>query len=48
LPTPDVHATFGPKVPDWGLFPNAEDMPSALEYVDELLAQSNVYPLSDG
>ena len=45
---PEVHTAFGPRVAGWGLLPNAEDMPTALEYVDEFLAQSDVYPLSGG
>ncbi len=45
---PEVHAAFGPRVDGWGLLPGAQDMPTALEYVDEFLAQSDVYPLSGG
>lgn len=48
---PDVHASFGPRVGEvessWGEMPNPADMPTALEYVDEFLEHSDVYPLSD-
>lgn len=50
---PEVHASFGDRVGDpvtgdnWGALPNAADMPTALQYVDEFLAQSDVYPLTD-
>ena len=50
---PDVHASFGDRVGDpvtgdnWGALPNATDMPIALQYVAEFLAQSDVYPLTE-
>lgn len=42
---PDAYATFGPSVEGEGGLPNAEAMPTALEYVDEFIAQSDIYPL---
>lgn len=42
---PDVHASFGPRVEGEGALPNPDDMPVALEYVDEFIAQSDVYPV---
>ncbi len=39
---PEVHAGFG--VPVFTIQPNADDMPTALEYVDEFVAQSDEYP----
>jgi hypothetical protein len=42
---PDVHASFGPRVQGQGGLPNADDMPTALAYVDEFLEQSVAYPL---
>jgi hypothetical protein len=50
---PDIHASFGDRVgdpvtgDDWGALPSAADMATALEYVDEFLAQSDVYPLTE-
>ena len=43
---PEVHASFGPRVEGENGLPNPEDMPTALEYVDEFIAQSDIYPLS--
>lgn len=42
---PDVHASFGPRVEGEDGLPNPEDMPTALEYVEEFLAQSDEYPV---
>ena len=42
---PDVHAGFGPRVEGEEALPSAEDLAIALEYVDEFLASSEVYPL---
>lgn len=42
---PDVHASFGPRVEGEGALPNPEDMPTAIQYVEEFLAQSDVYPV---
>ena len=46
---PEVHSGFGPRVgdtsDDWGELPDAADMKTALAYVDEFIAQSDVYPL---
>ncbi|MGB7861229.1 MAG: hypothetical protein WBM90_12080 [Acidimicrobiia bacterium] len=42
---PDVHASFGPRVEGENGLPNADDMPKALEYVDEFIGQSDIYPL---
>ena len=44
---PEIHAGFGPRVEGEGALPNPEDMPIAVQYVDEFIAQSDVYPLSD-
>lgn len=44
---PEVHASFGPRVEGEDGLPSAEDMPVALEYVEEFLAQSDVYPLGE-
>lgn len=45
---PEVHASFGPRPVGNEWLPGAADMPTALEYVDEFLAQSNAYPLETG
>jgi hypothetical protein len=42
---PEVHAGFGPRVEGEGGLPNAEDMPTAIQYVDEFVAQSDDYPV---
>lgn len=42
---PDVHASFGPRVEGENGLPNADDMPEALEYVDEFIRHSDAYPL---
>lgn len=42
---PDVHASFGQGVDGEGTMPNPDDMPRALQYVDEFIAQSDVYPI---
>ena len=44
---PDIHASFGPRVEGEDGLPSAEDMPVALEYVDEFLAQSDTYPIGE-
>ena len=44
---PEVHSAFGPPVPGQESLPAAEDMGTALEYVDEFLAASDVYPLGE-
>jgi len=44
---PDIHASFGPRVEGEDGLPSAQDMPVALEYVEEFLAQSDVYPLGE-
>lgn len=41
---PEVHATFGER--PFFRMPDAQDMPTALQYVEEFVAQSDVYPLS--
>lgn len=40
---PDVYAGFGNRI--FRTMPNAADMPTALEYVDEFVTQSDVYPV---
>lgn len=42
---PEVHAGFGPRVDGEGALPNPDDMPTALQYVEEFIAQSDKYPL---
>lgn len=42
---PDVRAGFAPPVEGEDSLPNSEDMPAALEYVHEFIAQSDTYPL---
>ena len=42
---PDVYASFVPRVEGENGLPSAEDMPTALGYVDEFIAQSDSYPL---
>lgn len=42
---PDVHASFGSRVEGENGLPNANDMPMAVEYVDEFIRQSDTYPL---
>lgn len=44
---PDVHANFGPRVEGEDGLPSADDMPVALQYVDEFVAQSDKYPLGE-
>lgn len=44
---PDVHASFGQGVDGVGTMPNPDDMPRALQYVDEFIAQSDLYPIDD-
>ena len=44
---PDIHASFGPRVEGEDGLPSVEDMPVALEYVDEFLAQSDTYPIAN-
>jgi hypothetical protein len=43
---PDVDTAFGPRVEGEDQLPGAADMPVALEYVHEFLAQSGDYPLA--
>lgn len=42
---PDVHASFGPRVEGEDGLPNPDDMPTALQYVDEFIEQSDEYPV---
>lgn len=42
---PEVHARMGPRVEGENGLPSADDMPEALEYVNEFIGQSDIYPL---